>query len=118
MAKGLFTTIFGRTDEGIFPDLFANEGTYSPTKRMDIRLGNYEFAQAEEDDDEEDDLPTQAPPTTPSSQKIDLPTAPGGPATGPNVFTQDKEGFPMWLVGVFFLGIALAYRQKKKSKSA
>lgn len=112
MARGLFKSIYGKTDEGIFPELYSHEGTTSKTKRMDIRLAGWELGQT--DDDEEDEEDDFTPPPTPSPS-LSLPTAPGGAVTGPSVFTQEKEGFPMWVLGIFILGFALAWRQNKKS---
>ena len=34
-----------------------------------------------------------------------------------NFFSQDIGGFPLWLVGIGFLGFAWAYRRKKKKHS-
>lgn len=88
--KGLYKTIYGKIDYGLFSDLFSHLGTDSPVKRMDIRLAGYNLG--------EDSAPV-SPTTTPVVSK--------------NPFTQQKEGFPMWLVGVFFLGFAVAWRQRK-----
>ncbi len=128
MSKGLFKSIYGKTDEGIFPDLYERQGSSPATQRMDIRLGDYSFGQEDDDDDDEDEAkaapatPTPAPtiptPAPAAAGKMKLPEAPGGAVKGPSVFSQDKDGFPMWLVGVFLLGFAVAWRQKKKSTTA
>jgi hypothetical protein len=117
MARGLFKSIYGKTDEGIFPELYSHEGMTSKTKRMDIRLAGWELGQTDEDDEEEEtpSVATSSTPSTPSSSGMSLPTAPGGAVTGPSVFTQEKEGFPMWVLGIFILGFALAWRQNKKA---
>lgn len=39
--KGLFSSIYGATDQGIFDIFFARQGSSPPIKRMDIRLGDY-----------------------------------------------------------------------------
>jgi hypothetical protein len=114
MGKGLFKSVYGKTDEGIFPDLYSHKGSSPSTQRMDIRLGNYEFfGEGEEEEEDDEDEKEEAPASTPS-----LPTAPGGPVTGPSVFAKDKEGFPMWVVGIFLLGFAFAWRQRKKATTA
>jgi hypothetical protein len=113
MGKGLFKSIYGKTDEGIYPDLYTKHGTSSGTKRTDIRLGDYEYLGdyhflGEEDDDDDDEEEGETSPGTPATTD----STPGGPS----VFSKDKEGFPMWVAGIFFLGFALAWRQRKKKQ--
>tara|TARA_B100000925_G_scaffold272428_1_gene236360 strand:- start:162 stop:515 length:354 start_codon:yes stop_codon:yes gene_type:complete len=117
MARGLFKSIYGKTDEGIFPELYSHEGTTSKTKRMDIRLAGWELGQVEDDEDDEEDEEEEIDisASVPPSGGMKLPTAPGGAVTAPSVFTQEKEGFPMWVLGIFILGFALAWRQNKKA---
>ena len=112
MLKGLYTSIFGPTDEGIFEILYSRHGASPPVKRTDIRLGDY--GQNEENEDEEGAAPTAtaAAPGAPTSTPPPSAPSPGG------FFAQDIGGFPLWLVGVGFLGFAWAFRRKRKKQSS
>jgi pyruvate/2-oxoglutarate dehydrogenase complex dihydrolipoamide acyltransferase (E2) component len=115
MLKGLYTSIFGATDEGIFDILYSRHGASPPVKRTDIRLGDYGQADEEEEPDAAA-APTAAsaaatPAATPAS------SAPA-PSSGGGFFAQDIGGFPLWLVGVGFLGFAWAIRRKRKKQSS
>jgi len=113
--KGLYTSIFGATDEGIFDILYSRHGASPPVKRMDIRLGDY----GEEADEEEDAAAPAASspsPASPAPAASAAPT-PAGPSPG-GIFAQDIGGFPLWLVGVGFLGFAWAIRRKRKKQSS
>lgn len=109
--KGLYTSIYGATDEGIFDVLYSRHGASPPVKRTDIRLGDY----GEEDDEE---TPAAAPtPTAAPAASPATPSEPAAPSSG-NFFAQDVGGFPLWLVGVGFLGFAWAFRRKRKKQSS
>jgi hypothetical protein len=99
MAKGLFSSLYGKTEEGIFNKLYSHNGTMSRVQRTDIRLAGLG---QEEDEDEEPDTP--APP------------APAGPKE--SVFEKEYEGIPLWVIGIFFLGFGVAYRKLKKANAA
>lgn len=96
MGKGLYKSIYGKIDEGIFKEFYPKEGSDSPVQSMDIRLGLGNLGQDEED--EEAGPPAAAAPKKP-------------------FFSQEFMGFPNWLIGIFILGFAYAYRSKKKASS-
>lgn len=102
--KGLFKSLYGKTEEGVYNDLYSRDGTSPPTKRMDIRLG-----QVDDDDDDDDDEEEEE--TTSASEESNA-----APPQKP-FFSQEFLGFPNWLIGVFVLGFAYAYRKRKKSIS-
>jgi hypothetical protein len=105
--KGLFKSLYGITEEGVYNDLYSRDGSSPPTKRMDIRLGQVEN---DEEDDEEDALtilPETAPETAPEAT----------PSIEEPFFSQEFLGFPNWLIGIFVLGFAYAYRRRKKATS-
>jgi hypothetical protein len=109
--KGLFKSIYGITEEGVYNDLYSRDGSSPSTKRMDIRLGQVE--EDDEDDEEEDISVITAP---------EAPFAPPAPDAAPSTeekpfFSQEFLGFPNWLIGVFLLGFAYAYRRRKKAIS-
>jgi len=110
MLKGLYTSIFGATDEGIFDILYSRHGASPPVKRTDIRLGDY----GQNEEDEEVAAPTAAATAPGASASAPIPSvsSPGG------FFAQDIGGFPLWLVGVGFLGFAWAFRRKRKKQSS
>lgn len=106
--SSLYGSLYGKTEEGVYNDLYRKKGSPS-TQRMDIRLG-----QAEDDDEDDDDEMPIAAPFDPSA-----PSAPAGTAPAKeNFFSQEFMGFPNWLIGVFLLGFAYAYRQRKKAEAA
>jgi len=88
MAGGLFSSPYGRTDKGLFSALFSQDGTYSPVKSVDLRLG--------EADDEDD--------------KTSKTSGPGGKTS---FFTKSIAGFPVWLMAVFALGFVYSYKKRK-----
>lgn len=47
---GLFDSTFGKTGKGLFSALFSENGTISPVKRMDIRLGDADMTPAASND--------------------------------------------------------------------
>ena len=99
MGKGLFKSIYGKIDEGIFKEFYPKEGSDSPVKSMDIRSGLGNLGQ-----EDEDERPGSPSPALPSLQKKPF-------------FSQEFMGFPNWLIGIFILGFAYAYRSKKKASS-
>jgi hypothetical protein len=86
MAGGLFSSPYGRTDKGLFSALFSQDGTFSPVKSVDLRLG--------EADDEDDKA------SGPAGKKLSF-------------FTKSIAGFPVWLLAVFALGFAYSYKKRK-----
>lgn len=116
--KGLYTSIYGATDEGIFDVLYSRHGASPPVKRTDIRLGDY--GEEDEGEDEEAVAPATATatPTPAASASPEVtPSEPTAPSPG-GFFAQDVGGFPLWLVGVGFLGFAWAFRRKRKKQSS
>lgn len=87
MARGLYKTIFDK--HGIYNASFRRGGSQQPIKSTDQRLG-----QADEDEDEDTPAPTAKS----------------------SFFSREVEGFPMWVVGIFLLGFAWAYRRRKKEQ--
>jgi hypothetical protein len=113
MLKGLYTSIFGATDEGIFDILYSRHGASPPVKRTDIRLGDYGQA----DEEEEPDAEPAAAGAVATSTSAAASAAPAA-SSGGGFFSQDIGGFPLWLVGVGFLGFAWAIRRKRKKQSS
>lgn len=103
----LYSSIYGQTDQGIFDDLYSRYGASPPVKRMDIRLGQVD--EDEEEDEEEEEI------TAVSAVAPVQPARVGPPPK--SIFAQNIGGFPVWLLGVAFLGFAWAYRRKKKKSS-
>lgn len=97
MAGGLYKSLYGKG--GIYEQLYSKYGASPPTQRTDIRLGGYLGA----DEDE------PAAPAAPAS-----PTA--GPGKPP-IFSKEYKGFPVWLLGLFFLGFSWTLRKKKKQQA-
>jgi pyruvate/2-oxoglutarate dehydrogenase complex dihydrolipoamide acyltransferase (E2) component len=124
MLKGLFTSIFGATDQGIFDALYSDYGASPPVKSTEIRLGDYgeDAAPSEKDDEDEKPAATPSTPTAakPSAKSASAPPMSAAPAPGQasGFFSQDIAGFPLWLVGVAFLGFAWSYRRKRKKQSS
>jgi len=115
MLGNAFDSIYGKTDEGIFDDLYSRHGASPPVKRMDIRLGQTDQTPDDDDEDEEDEeqLPAQA-----QAASAPVSQAPSyGPVSKKPFFSQDIGGFPLWLVGVGFLGFAWAFRHQRKKQS-
>jgi len=109
MAKGLYSSIFGAAGQGLYDSLYSDYGASPPVKRMDIRLGDYGEDEEEDDEEEEEASPAAAAPSP-------VMAAPTLPARG-GFFSQDIGGFPLWLIGVGFLGFAWSYRRKRKKQS-
>ena len=110
-AEGLYGSLYGKPGSGGYHELYKSEGSPT-TQRMDIRLGGLGLGQEEEDDDDDDD---DAPEII--TPEIITPES-AAPLAKPNFFSQENMGFPNWLIGVFLLGFALAYRQRKKAEAA
>ena len=90
-----FNSLYG--SKAAYVDLYNVEGSPA-TQRMDTRLG-------EADDDEDEDEAPSTPQASPGSVKE-------------NFFSKEHMGFPNWLIGVFLLGFAYAYRRRKKAEIA
>lgn len=119
MLKGLFTSIFGATDEGIFDTLYSRHGASPPVKSTDIRLGDYGQADEEEEEAAPDAAKAAGPPAAPTPTAAPTAAPAAAPAVSPGgFFAQDIGGFPLWLVGVGFLGFAWAFRRKRKKQSS
>ena len=116
MLKGLYTSIFGATDQGIFDVLYSDYGASPPVKRMDIRLGDYGVNPEDDVEDDKPDATTATNPKTPGAKAVPMSAAPANSSGG--FFTQDIAGFPIWLIGVGFLGFAWSYRRKSKKQSS
>ena len=104
--KGLFKSLYGKTEEGVYNDLYSRDGSSPSTKRMDIRLGQLD------DDDEDDEETTASVVTEVEMLEAEVPAGAEEP-----FFSQEYLGFPNWLIGVFLLGFAYAYRKRKKAIS-
>lgn len=92
MAGGLFHTLFEK--QGIYGDLFSRHGATPPLHRTDLRLGQLD----EEDEDEEEG---------PSAAKTPLPEK-------KSLFQTHVIGIPVWLLGVALLGFAIQVRKNRK----
>jgi len=99
--EGLYSSLYA--DEGVYNKLYSHGGSSAEINRTDIRLGG--LGQEEPADAPMDDLPASE-------------TAPLGPPAPPgeSFFEREYKGIPLWLVGVFFLGFAIAYRRLKKTE--
>jgi len=100
--EGLYDSLYGKAGSGGYEGLYRKEGA-AATQRMDIRLGG--FSAEEEDDDDEEEAPSVEAPTPSAAPKE-------------NFFSQEQMGFPNWLIGIFLLGFAYAYRRRKKAEAA
>lgn len=94
MSRGLYRSIFDK--QGIYNAFYRRGGGQQPMKSTDQRLG-------QTDEDEEEEAP--AAPTPAPTQKESF-------------FAREIEGFPMWVIGLFLLGFAWAYRKRKKEQTA
>lgn len=115
MFGNMFDSIYGETDQGIFDILYSRHGASPPVKPMDIRLGDYGQEEEDDDDDDEEEAAGALPAAAPVSN---FPTYIPTTARSTPFFAQDIGGFPLWLVGVGFLGFAWAYRRKRKKQSS
>jgi len=91
MMGGLYSSLYGKAEQGIYDDLYSRHGAAQQVQSFESRLG-----QADEEEDEED-------------EEVATPTAPGKP-----FFSRDIAGFPLWLLGIVFLGFSYAYRRKAR----
>jgi len=98
MAGGLYSSLYGRIEQGIFDDLYRKHGSAQQVLPFESRLGQAE--EEDEDEDEEEDAPS--------------PAIVAAAPTGKPFFAREIAGFPLWLLGVVFLGFSYAYRRKAR----
>jgi hypothetical protein len=95
MSKGLFTNLYGKSEEGIFGSgLYSRHGSSPRFTSADIRLGGYGEGEDDDDDDDEDLGPIKPP-----------------------VFAKQVAGFPFWILGVVFLGFSWSLRRRRSKQS-
>ncbi len=106
---GLYTSLFGKSGQGLFEPLYSKGGSPHQVKRFESRLGHFEGRLGQDADDEDDEGDEE---DTPSAAPAE-PAAPGKP-----FFSRDFAGIPLWLLGVCFLGFSYAYRRKAKASGS